>query len=66
MSPAPIRKSAGRRPVPPVRQQNPPDDWLCTWSYRIAVWSRPEREAGVWELKYIHAACHEHALLPAA
>jgi hypothetical protein len=63
MRPA-LRPAPGKRPLLPVRQDNPPDDWLCTWSYRLAVWSPGPRD-GVWELKFIHAACHAHARLPA-
>jgi hypothetical protein len=56
----------GRRPAVPVRQADAPDDWLCTWAYRIAVWTAPCGPQGVWELKFINAACRQHNHLPAA
>jgi hypothetical protein len=57
------RKPLGTRPPVPVRQGSPPDDWLCTWSYRKAVWSCANPPPPVWELKFIHAACPAHAHL---
>jgi hypothetical protein len=63
--PGSLRPQPGHRPAAPVRQEDPPDDWLCTWAYRIAVWSDGSK-TGVWELKYVNAACLEHARLPAA
>lgn len=61
MNPA-LRPHPGRRPAVPVRQDSPPDDHLCAWSYRVAVWSGSEAR-GFWELKYINSACAEHARL---
>lgn len=57
-----LRPAAGIRPASPVQQESPPDDWLCTWVYRVAVWSDGPKD-GVWELKYINAACLAHARL---
>lgn len=54
------RKVPGSRPAAPFRQQAPPDDWLCTWSYRLPVWSAPAPAEGVWELKFVHACCAQH------
>jgi hypothetical protein len=58
------KKAPGTRPAAPVRADEIPADWLCTWVYRP-----PDRDApgssGFWELKYVNAACLAHARLPA-
>lgn len=59
-----VRKLPGTRPPVPVRADRMPDDWLCTWAYRELPGNPPR--TGVWELKYINAACPEHARLAAA
>jgi hypothetical protein len=60
------RKRPGTRPPSPVRLEEIPADWRCTWVYRKAVWSCPGPSAGFWELKYVNASCPEHGALAAA
>ena len=62
--PNPVRKPPGRRPAEPVRLDHPPEDRLCTWSVREEPGIPPRKV--VWELKFINAACFEHARLAAA
>jgi hypothetical protein len=64
--PAGLRPAPGRRPAAPVRLDEIPADYLCTWTYRQAVWSGGPQIKGYWELKFINAACPEHARLAAA
>ena len=68
--PSPVKPHAGRRPAVPVIQDDPPSDYMCTWSWVQAVWSVPcegeKTPPGVWKLKYISAMCPEHARLPAS
>lgn len=61
-----LRAQPGTRPRIPVRQDTPPDDHWCTWAVRTAVWTTPVIAPGTWELKFINAACPEHARLAAA
>lgn len=66
--PAVVRPAAGTRPAEPVRQAEPPSDYLCTWVIVQAVWSIPESEPQqrYWELKFINALCPEHGIVKAA
>lgn len=61
------RSYPGTRPVDPVRSAEAPDCWLCSWSFRQAVWSLPDgkTQEGFWELKYINSACLKHVRLAA-
>jgi hypothetical protein len=60
------RPHPGTRPPAPVRLDEIPADWRCTWTYRIAVWSTSAPPGkGHWELKFINAACPEHGRLAA-
>jgi hypothetical protein len=61
-----LRKAPGIRPLTPVRLDDPPDDWKCTWVYVPVSCLPGENGTGYWELKYINAACDQHARLPVA
>jgi hypothetical protein len=61
-----FRPVPGTRPAAPVRCDEIPDDWKCTWTYRVVSCPAGENGTGFWELKYINAACLEHARLLAA
>lgn len=63
--PAPgTRTMPSLRPARPPRSDIPPDDLLCTWTFRIT--STEGNGTGYWELKFIHAGCRQHASLPRA
>jgi len=38
---------------------------MCTWVVRLTGWPAWETGARFWELKFINAACMQHARLPA-
>ena len=59
-----FRVPPGTRPADPVRTYAMPDDSLCTWIYRLTGCEAGENGTGFWELKYINAACLQHARLP--
>jgi len=56
----------GTRPLIPVRAEQIPDDWHCTWVYRLVRGDGGRVTGGFWELKYVNAACLQHYRLPAA
>lgn len=66
MRPSQFRVSPGTRPLAPVRLEQIPDDWMCTWVYRLVRGDGRQVTGGFWELKYVNAACLRHARLPAA
>ncbi len=61
---AQLRVYPGTRPLSPVRLDEIPDDWHCTWVYRLVLGPDRQVTGGFWELKFINAACLRHARLP--
>ena len=58
------RKATGNRPLGTVRSDEIPDDHLCTWVVRLTGWPSWQPGGRFWELKFINAACEQHACLP--
>lgn len=52
--------TAGRVPIEPVRSDQPPADYLCTWRIVDRRATRLAPAARFWELKYINTSCLEH------
>lgn len=61
----------GTRPVEPVLIKSPglpPNGCSCTWSVHVLMDESREKDGQfprVWDLKYIHMACWDHAKLRA-